>query len=117
MINGTDKVYKRVLQKSGNWSGWHLNKTVFIERGFNAAKLAEEYPIGVTYNYVTSLDGDVGLPGNKTGIIETVKTAEQELGRYAYQTFKVNGSFDEYTRHLMSDGSWSGWGKYVIEQL
>ena len=115
-IFGENKVYRSAWDGS-SWSAWELIIGAFHQipgNTISAQKLASTYPIGVSLTYITGGGDRTGLPSQQSGILTTYHQTTATKG-LAYQEYKTYNSFDKFIRHEMSDGSWSGWKRYMLE--
>ena len=107
--------YTRRADSLDAWRDWEKVKQSYhkSENEINGSTPISAYKEGITHGYVRA--NSSGLPsGTQSGNLVTYK---QNGATRSYQTFRVAAGFDKYIRTDLSDGSWSRWQKFVLEEV
>jgi len=102
----------------GSWTVWtplsyYRRLSTNVRTGLDPI---EEYDMGMTTCLINSHGDRSGLPDESSGILTTFKESTDSPA-FNYQEFKKYNSFDKYIRYANTDGTWSGWRKFALEEV
>lgn len=107
-IYNTNNRYRRYSNTSGVWQAWFSMKGVQIENSLvtNSTPITDFHINKASVNVVLTANA-AGLPENKGGILITFRSGVDVA--FSYQTYRVLGTNNTYTRYCNASGVWQLW--------